>query len=618
MNAMPEIFEKSEENQENIPNPEDIGLDILLDNVITGSGIPSGDQELVGQEEVYDQAMLVARSAEQNPEVIERRQQIFKYFQENQDLTDFLLNARFPNPDKNKGFGSKHWDWTLENTEEMAESYISTVKGVRERIDDEAPEPVEEYAEELDKFIESGGFQEIDELMEDLRAPTETSMEISLSMNNEHWDDSWDTRGSSRIKSELQSGRKGVTGDRSSDRSSWDLGFPYSSLLQEIVDEVEEKTGVRARLWEAPIDIDLQLDEEERNLEATASVERKSIPSYISNLVTGNRETEEVEVDLDLSYEDISDIETEKRDGEWEEVKTHEAERAIRKAKYEALNHSLKREYRNRVREDLDSIAELKYLAAAARYANQKEAVGTPMVFPEVTDEGTSIEGMLEPNLVEQEGHEDIVSNDVNSDSEEYLHLITGANNGGKTTYMNAVGLAQAMYQMGMPVMAENAEMSPKDAILTHYIQQGDIQRGESRYANELERIQDVFEKSTPESMVLIDEPFSGTAPEEGAWQLDGVLKAFENLGSTTYASTHYHSVEVPEEGQTVPELVEGRENSRNLHAKVEEGGEGLGYTYRIQPGYSTFSEGRQVAREMGADPESLVAKLEEREDISL
>jgi hypothetical protein len=620
MDTMPEIIETSEGSHENIPNPEDIGLDVFLDNIVTGSGIPSGERELIGQEEVYDQAMLLARGAESDPEVIERRQQVFEYFQDNQELRGFLFDAELPNPDKRRGFGSRHWEWALENTGEMAESYTSLVRGVQERIGDEAPEPVEEYAEELGEYVESGGFRDIDELMEDLQGSTETTMEISLEMESNHWDDSWDTRGTSSTRSELQSGRTGIASDRDSDRNSWDLGFPYRSLLKNLVDEVEEKTGVRARLWKTPIDVELYLDEDGRTLDATASVERKSIPNYISNLISENNETEEIEVKLDLDYEDISETKSEKNKHEefHEEGETHEMEKAIKKAKYEALDFELRTEYENRVRKDAEAIAELRYLAAAARYMNQKEAVGTPTVFPEITDEGTSIEAMLEPNLVEQEGHENVVANDMESGSEKYLQLLTGANNSGKTAYMNAVGLAQTMYQMGMPVMAEDAEMSPKDAILTHYIQQGDIQRGESRYANELERIQDVFEKATPESMVLIDEPFSGTAPEDGAWQLDGVLEAVEDLGSTTYASTHYHSVEVPEKRQTVPELVEDRGSSRNLHGEVEESGEGLDYTYKIQPGYSTVSEGRPVAREMGADPESLVETLKGREDLSL
>jgi hypothetical protein len=620
MSLIPGVLEGETEDPGNIPNPDDIGLENFTGEVVGQVGISDNaewgletklgrHEKAVGSEEVKERGMDIARSMEDDPEAIERRQQVFRYMMENDDLREFILEDGIPSRGvvkKNESLEDQ--DRVYERRVSAVQKYTGFFEDLSSHLDDpEAPEAVEEYAEEIDKFMDSQEFQEFEEILEDAHEPTETTVEISLPMDYERWDDDWETKGSARIFSELQSGREGSTRDSRKDGHSHWSDFPYKSLVQELIGKVVDETGVNAKTWKAPIDVEMTINEEAETVKASASVERRSVKKWAKDIVTRNDKVETIETELELDYEELDEL---------------NLERAVESAKASALSQEIKDRYigawdqTGTLPQVMNPLAELKYVAAAAEYMNQLEEDGASVTMPEVSREGmTNVERLLEPNLAASEGYEEVVVNDVRSDEEDTLYLITGPNNGGKTTYMNAVGLSQAMFQTGMPVLAEDAEMAPSDAVLTHYIQQEDIQRNQSRYANELERIENVFNQATDDSLVLIDEPFSGTAPEAGAHQLDGTLRALGDLGATTYASTHYHSVDVPGEDATIPELLEERKGSNNLHA-VTTGEEGLGYTFRIEPGYSTVSEGREVAQELGKDPESLRATLEERDDL--
>ena len=169
---------------------------------------------------------------------------------------------------------------------------------------------------------------------------------------------------------------------------------------------------------------------------------------------------------------------------------------------------------------------------------------------------------------------------------------------------MNAVGIAQAMSQAGMPVFAQDAEMSPKDNIHTHYIRPGDLVAGESRYAHELSRIINIFEQATRHSLVLFDESCTGTSSKDGSHEAGVIFRVLGKLGATGYAATHFHDqIDIAEE---LP-------FAKNLCCVTNGKGDDLEYTYKIVGGSSRQSNGMHLARTMGADEAGLTRILTER-----
>jgi DNA mismatch repair protein MutS len=187
--------------------------------------------------------------------------------------------------------------------------------------------------------------------------------------------------------------------------------------------------------------------------------------------------------------------------------------------------------------------------------------------------------------------------------------IITGPNNGGKSTYVKTVGLIQWMAQQGLFVPAKSARVSQVDGIYTHFVSPDDITEGEGRYLNELRRMRYIFENATPHSLVILDEPCGGTSYEEGKAQSRVILEGLANLGPTTYFTTHMH--ELARDLPSTP----GFERARNLQAacKYNEDGSKLVYTYKIKPGVSGKSYGMELAKETGLDRESLKKLVDTR-----
>ena len=82
--------------------------------------------------------------------------------------------------------------------------------------------------------------------------------------------------------------------------------------------------------------------------------------------------------------------------------------------------------------------------------------------------------------------HDPIVCNDFCLDENGRFYLVTGPNHGGKSIFCYAVGMAQALFQLGLPVPAEEAEMSPVTGIYTHFPTSDEDNYGKGRLESEM------------------------------------------------------------------------------------------------------------------------------------
>lgn len=109
-----------------------------------------------------------------------------------------------------------------------------------------------------------------------------------------------------------------------------------------------------------------------------------------------------------------------------------------------------------------------------------------------------------------------VVGNDANADGKR-LVMITGANSGGKSTFLRSVGLAQLMMQSGMFVGAEAFAGSVCTGVFTHFIREEDSTMTSGRLAEELSRMDAIANALTPHCMVLFNESFAATNEREGS-----------------------------------------------------------------------------------------------------
>jgi len=217
----------------------------------------------------------------------------------------------------------------------------------------------------------------------------------------------------------------------------------------------------------------------------------------------------------------------------------------------------------------------------------------------------TDVKNVRNPLVGERRKAMQVTPNDITSNADENMFVITGPNNGGKTTYIKTVGLLQIMAQSGLFVPAEVAELSFVDGIYTHFVAPDDITQGDGRYRNELYRMKSILQRATPFSLVILDEPCGGTSYGEGQKQSLALLDGFHQLGSTTYFTTHMHPLTDEVENGRLPA-------ARNLQVDCIDDGVKLVYTFKIKPGASGKSYGEEIAREVGLMPHNIDAIISE------
>lgn len=108
--------------------------------------------------------------------------------------------------------------------------------------------------------------------------------------------------------------------------------------------------------------------------------------------------------------------------------------------------------------------------------------------------------------------------------------VITGANAGGKTTVLKALGLAVLMAQSGLYVPCDDTVKTAVvpwcDAVLTDIGDGQSVVESLSTYSGHLTRIRDILASCTRSSLVLLDELGGGTDPADGAALATSILRS--------------------------------------------------------------------------------------------
>jgi MutS domain V len=108
------------------------------------------------------------------------------------------------------------------------------------------------------------------------------------------------------------------------------------------------------------------------------------------------------------------------------------------------------------------------------------------------------------------------VGNDVNADNKSLI-IVTGANQGGKTTFVRSLGLAQLMTQSGMFAPAASLQLNIVDGVFTHFKREEDATMKSGKFDEELSRMNDIVNILAPHVLILFNESFAATNEREGS-----------------------------------------------------------------------------------------------------
>ena len=238
---------------------------------------------------------------------------------------------------------------------------------------------------------------------------------------------------------------------------------------------------------------------------------------------------------------------------------------------------------------------EVAFYTSATAFIQRLEARGVPFCAPRIAPISariSQIAGLHNVMLCVRQP-ELPVANDVQFNSEGRIAVLTGPNSGGKTTYVQAVGLAQVLFQAGLWVPARAAEISPVDAIFTHFPQLETQQQG--RLAEEAARLRSIFLAASAHSLVLMNETLSSTTASEALYLAQDLLAALRAIGVRAIYATHL--IELAEHIAEIEASIPGESRVYSLVAGVAFDGDGQARpTFQIARGMPL---GRGYAQEI-------------------
>lgn len=200
--------------------------------------------------------------------------------------------------------------------------------------------------------------------------------------------------------------------------------------------------------------------------------------------------------------------------------------------------------YRLLVRGEIfDYIGELEFLAGVLRFTEYAVSRGIPYCFPSLSEKKEiMLKDVYDVTLLKKEGTE-IVPNDACFDEEEPFFYLTGANGGGKTTYVRAVGTAVLFFLAGMPVFCKGGRASVLSSVFTHFPRDERFE-GTGRFVDEENRVKAILDKNDGNALVLLNETYSTTGEEKAVQYTEALASELYESGSLGVYITHQHAVE--------------------------------------------------------------------------
>jgi len=189
------------------------------------------------------------------------------------------------------------------------------------------------------------------------------------------------------------------------------------------------------------------------------------------------------------------------------------------------------------------------------------------------------------------------IPNDVELNGQ-YLTMITGPNDGGKTTYSKTIAQIQLLAQIGCYIPAKKAEISVADQIHYSAAIVGKLAQRAGDYKLEMIRLRDILFNSTPRSLVILNDAITGTTThKEGIVEYYNALDGFYAKRNNTVLVTH---------NLELVKKLHGEEKGKCLQVEFKEGNP----THRIIPGISEYSHASAVSKKIGMSREDIQSHL--------